>query len=68
MRAIILAAALGLPLQLPPEAQFPKCLLRFADTALLERSLRGHDASGAHAPVLAPAEHTEKTEAQPTAV
>ncbi|KVF79139.1 phosphocholine cytidylyltransferase family protein [Burkholderia diffusa] len=46
MRAIILAAGLGLRLQQPPEAQFPKCLLRFDDVSLLERHLRVLDAAG----------------------
>jgi putative membrane protein len=46
MRAIILAAGLGLRLQQPPEAQFPKCLLRFDGVSLLERHLRVLDAAG----------------------
>ena len=40
MRAIILAAGLGLRLQQPPEAQFPKCLLRFDDVAARAPSAR----------------------------
>ena len=40
MRAIILAAGLGLRLQQPPQAQFPKCLLQFDGMSLLERHLR----------------------------
>lgn len=46
MRAIILAAGLGLRLQQPPEQQFPKCLLRFQGTTLLERHLRALRAVG----------------------
>ena len=46
MRAIILAAGVGLRLQQPPEAQFPKCLLRFDGTTLLERHLRVLEAAG----------------------
>ncbi|OMG72665.1 NTP transferase domain-containing protein [Burkholderia ubonensis] len=53
MRAIILAAGLGLRLQQPPEAQFPKCLLRFDDVSLLERHLRVLDAAGVDEIVLA---------------
>jgi choline kinase len=40
MRAIILAAGLGLRLQQPEDQQLPKCLLRFGDMSLLERHLR----------------------------
>lgn len=40
MRAIILAAGRGARLQLPEDAQLPKCLLRFAGMTLLERHLR----------------------------
>ena len=40
MRAIILAAGRGVRLQLPEDAQLPKCLLRFGDMTLLERHLR----------------------------
>jgi choline kinase len=39
MRAIILAAGLGLRLQ-QPEPQLPKCLLQFGGVSLLERHLR----------------------------
>lgn len=46
MRAIILAAGLGLRLQQPPERQFPKCLLRFQGVTLLERHLRALRAAG----------------------
>jgi choline kinase len=48
MRAIILAAGLGLRLQQPPEQQFPKCLLRFQGMTLLERHLRALRALGVH--------------------
>jgi choline kinase len=40
MRAIILAAGRGVRLQLPEDAQLPKCLLRFDGMTLLERHLR----------------------------
>lgn len=53
MRAIILAAGVGLRLQQPPEAQFPKCLLRFDGTTLLERHLRVLEAAGVDEIVLA---------------
>lgn len=53
MRAIILAAGVGLRLQQPPEAQFPKCLLSFDGTTLLERHLRVLEAAGVDEIVLA---------------
>ncbi|MDE1182249.1 phosphocholine cytidylyltransferase family protein [Paraburkholderia sp.] len=53
MRAIILAAGLGLRLQQPPEAQFPKCLLRFDGMSLLERHLQMLSAAGVTEVVLA---------------
>lgn len=53
MRAVILAAGLGLRLQLPPEQQFPKCLLRFDGITLLERHLRALRAAGVTEIVLA---------------
>ena len=46
MRAIILAAGLGLRLQQQPGKQFPKCLLSFDGLTLLERHLRLLDAAG----------------------
>ena len=53
MRAIILAAGLGLRLQQPPEEQFPKCLLRFDGVTLIERHLQMLDAVGVDDVVLA---------------
>ncbi|MGO4302065.1 NTP transferase domain-containing protein [Cupriavidus sp. RAF12] len=53
MRAIILAAGLGLRLQQQPGSQFPKCLLRFDGATLLERHLRMLDAAGVKEIVLA---------------
>jgi len=53
MRAIILAAGLGLRLQQQPGKQFPKCLLRFDGITLLERHLRMLDAAGVKEIVLA---------------
>lgn len=64
MRAIILAAGLGLRLQQPPEAQYPKCLLRFDDMSLLERHLRLLDALGVDEIVLALGFQPEKVEAE----
>jgi choline kinase len=46
MRAIILAAGLGLRLQQPPQAQFPKCLLQFDGISLLERHLQMLETAG----------------------
>lgn len=62
MRAIILAAGLGLRLQQPPEAQYPKCLLRFDDVSLLERHLRVLDAAGVDEIVLGLGFQHEKVE------
>jgi len=53
MRAIILAAGLGLRLQQPVGEQFPKCLLRFDGVTLLERHLQMLDAAGVDDVVLA---------------
>jgi choline kinase len=53
MRAIILAAGLGLRLQQQPNEQFPKCLLRFEGATLLERHLRLLEAAGVTDVVLA---------------
>lgn len=64
MRAIILAAGLGLRLQQPPEAQFPKCLLRFDGITLLERHLRMLDAAGVTEVVLALGFQPEQVKAE----
>jgi choline kinase len=53
MRAIILAAGLGLRLQLPPGEQFPKCLLQFDGVSLLERHLQMLETAGVTDVVLA---------------
>ncbi|WP_322011282.1 phosphocholine cytidylyltransferase family protein [Paraburkholderia sp. J12] len=53
MRAIILAAGLGLRLQQTEGEQFPKCLLQFDGTSLLERHLRLLEAAGVTEVVLA---------------
>jgi choline kinase len=53
MRAIILAAGLGLRLQLPPGEQFPKCLLKFDGVSLLERHLQMLETAGVTDVVLA---------------
>ena len=64
MRAIILAAGLGLRLQQPPGEQFPKCLLRFDGMTLLERHLQMLDAAGVHEVVLALGFQPETVEAE----
>ncbi len=46
MRAIILAAGLGLRLQQSAGAQFPKCLLQFEGVTLLERHLQLLESAG----------------------
>jgi choline kinase len=53
MRAIILAAGLGLRLQQPEGEQSPKCLLQFDGTSLLERHLQLLEAAGVTDVVLA---------------
>jgi choline kinase len=53
MRAIILAAGRGVRLQLPEDAQLPKCLLRFGGMTLLERHLRMFKNAGIEDVVLA---------------
>ena len=64
MRAIILAAGLGLRLQQPPEQQFPKCLLRFQGVTLLERHLRALRALGVDEVELALGFQPEQVEAE----
>lgn len=64
MRAVILAAGLGLRLQQPPEQQFPKCLLRFQGTTLLERHLRALRALGVEEIELALGFRPEMVEAE----
>lgn len=64
MRAIILAAGLGLRLQQPPDQQFPKCLLRFEGMTLLERHLRALRAAGIDDIELALGFQPEKIEAE----
>lgn len=64
MRAIILAAGLGLRLQQQPGEQFPKCLLRFDGVTLLERHLRMLDAAGVDEIVLALGFQPEHVEAE----
>ncbi|WP_153099762.1 NTP transferase domain-containing protein [Paraburkholderia hayleyella] len=53
MRAIILAAGMGLRLQQPEGGQFPKCLLQFDGMSLLERHLQMLEAVGVRDVVLA---------------
>jgi choline kinase len=53
MRAILLAAGLGLRLQQPEDQQLPKCLLAFGGKTLLERHLRLLRAAGVTDVVLA---------------
>ncbi|RKP45293.1 NTP transferase domain-containing protein [Trinickia fusca] len=64
MRAIILAAGLGLRLQQPPQQQFPKCLLRFNGITLLERHLHALKAAGVTDIVLALGFQPEQIEAE----
>jgi choline kinase len=64
MRAIILAAGLGLRLQQPAGDQFPKCLLRFDGATLLERHLQMLDAAGVDEVVLALGFQPELVEAE----
>jgi choline kinase len=64
MRAIILAAGLGLRLQLPPEAQFPKCLLKFDGMSLLERHLQMLETAGVTDVVLALGFQPESVQAE----
>lgn len=64
MRAIILAAGLGLRLQQPPQQQFPKCLLRFNGITLLERHLHALKAAGVTDIVLALGFQPEQVEAE----
>jgi choline kinase len=66
MRAIILAAGLGLRLQQPPGEQFPKCLLRFDGITLLERHLQMLEAVGVDEVVLALGFQPEQVEAELT--
>jgi len=64
MRAIILAAGLGLRLQQQPGEQYPKCLLRFDGMTLLERHLQMLDAAGVTEVVLALGFQPETVEAE----
>jgi choline kinase len=64
MRAVILAAGLGLRLQQPPNEQFPKCLLRLDGMTLLERHLQMLDAVGVTDIVLALGFQPEQVEAE----
>jgi choline kinase len=63
MRAIILAAGLGLRLQ-QPEPQLPKCLLQFGGQTLLERHLHVLARAGVGEVVLVLGFHHEAVEAQ----
>jgi choline kinase len=64
VRAIILAAGLGLRLQLPPWEQFPKCLLQFDGVSLLERHLQMLENAGVTDVVLALGFQPELVEAE----
>ena len=64
MRAIILAAGRGVRLQLPEDAQLPKCLLRFGGMTLLERHLRMLKEAGVTDVVLALGFRHELVEAE----
>ncbi|AJC21633.1 NTP transferase domain-containing protein [Pandoraea pulmonicola] len=60
MRAIILAAGMGLRLLQPEDKQSPKCLLKFDGMSLLERHLRMLAAAGITDVVLALGFHHEQ--------
>src|ERR1700760_3439767 len=64
MRAIILAGGLGLRLQQPPEAQFPKCLVQFDGMSLLERHLQMLETAGVTEVVLALGFQPESVQAE----
>jgi choline kinase len=64
MRAIILAAGLGLRLQQRAGEQFPKCLLPFDGVTLLERHLQMLEEAGVTEVVLALGFHPELVEAE----
>jgi choline kinase len=64
MRAIILAAGLGLRLQQPEDEQFPKCLLRFDGLSLLERHLQLLEAARVTEVVLALGFQPQSVEAE----
>ncbi|HKR42149.1 MAG TPA: phosphocholine cytidylyltransferase family protein [Paraburkholderia sp.] len=64
MRAIILAAGLGLRLQQPAGEQFPKCLLQFEGVSLLERHLQFLEEAGVTEVVLALGFQPELVEAE----
>ncbi|ASW01667.1 NTP transferase domain-containing protein [Paraburkholderia aromaticivorans] len=64
MRAIILAAGLGLRLQQPPQAQFPKCLLQLDGVSLLERHLQMLENAGVTDVVLALGFQPESVQAE----
>ena len=64
MRAIILAAGLGLRLQQADKRQLPKCLLQFGGMTLLERHLRLLKSVGVEQIVLALGYRHEQVEAE----
>jgi len=64
MRAIILAAGLGLRLQQADNRQLPKCLLQFGGMTLLERHLRLLKSAGVDQIVLALGYRHERVEAE----
>lgn len=64
MRAIILAAGMGLRLLQPENQQAPKCLLKFDGMSLLERHLRMLAAAGITDVVLALGFHHEQVGAE----
>jgi choline kinase len=64
MRAVILAAGLGLRLQQADDRQMPKCLLQFGGMSLLERHLRILKNAGVDEIVLALGYRHERVEAE----
>ncbi|SPB16072.1 ADP-glucose pyrophosphorylase [Caballeronia novacaledonica] len=68
MRAIILAAGMGLRLVQPEGQQKPKCLLRFGDASLLERHLHFLKAANVDEVVFVTGFKTEQIEAELAAI
>ncbi|SAK50373.1 sugar nucleotidyltransferase-like protein [Caballeronia hypogeia] len=68
MRAIILAAGMGLRLVQPEGQQQPKCLLRFGELSLLERHLHFLKAAGVDEVVFVTGFKSEQIEAELAAI
>ena len=68
MRAIILAAGMGLRLVQPEGLQKPKCLLRFGESSLLERHLQLLKSAGVNEIVFVLGFKHEQVEAELAAI